>query len=288
MSNAATEQFEVMNRWTGKVAFTATIETTPDMQRRWKLRLAVIWALENSVPCNSLVLDGADFSGYVCPIGSSFVGSSFVGSRFDGSNFDGSNFARSSFDGSSFVRSSFVGSNFDGSRFVRSRFVVSSFVGSSFVGSSFVRSRLHGSNFDGSRFVRSSFDGSIFVRSRFVGSRFVRSRFVDEDAAKADFMAIMAWSEPEIPALIAALENGRVNGSAYTGECACLVGTIANARGVNVKNLEKDSSRPAERWFMMISKGDKPGDQSPGAYAAARAVEWANEYLAAAKNPTPA
>ena len=39
------EKFDVLNRWTGKVAFTAEIEVTPEMTRAWKLRLAVAFAL---------------------------------------------------------------------------------------------------------------------------------------------------------------------------------------------------------------------------------------------------
>ena len=214
------EKFDVLNRWTGKVAFPAEIEVKDGMTRGWKLRLAVAWAIANSVHCHSLDLSGADFSGYHCPDGSSFDGSSFDGSRFVDSIFDGS--------------------IFDGSSFVRSSFVDSSFVDSSF--------------------VRSSFDG--------------------EDEAKEDFMRIMAWAEAEIPAVICALKEGRVNGSVYAGECSCLVGTIATARGVDVNMLEQNGDRPAERWFMMISTGDKPGDQSPGGYASARAVEWAEEYAA--------
>ena len=34
------EKFEVRNRWTGAVQFTAEIETTPDMTPRFKLGLA--------------------------------------------------------------------------------------------------------------------------------------------------------------------------------------------------------------------------------------------------------
>ena len=255
------EKFNVHNRWTGEVAFTAEIEVTSDMSRGWQLRLAVVWALANSVPCTDLNLNGADFTGWKCPEGSRFVCSRFDGSSFDGSRFDGSSFDGSRFVGSSFVGSSFVGSSFDGSRFVGSSFDGSSFVGSSFVGSSF----------DGSRFVGSSFDGSSFVGSSFDG----------EGDAKQDFLSIISDARDEIAGLIAALRDGRINGSVYSGDCACLVGTIANLRGVDVRTLHCDSSRPAEKWFLMISEGDRPGYSSPGGYASGKALEWAEEYIAA-------
>jgi hypothetical protein len=251
------EKFDVLNRWTGKVQFTAEIETTPDMARGWKLRLAVAWALANSMPVKSAMLDGADFTDYICPSGSRFDGSSFVDSSFDGSSFVGSSFVGSSFVGSSFVGSSFDDSSFDGS----------SFVGSSFDGSSFV----------GSSFVGSSFDGSSFVGSSFVGSSFDDSSFDGECDAKADFIEVISRARLEIPAMVKALREGRVNGSTYEGECACLVGTLENA---GATGLPHDSERPIERWFMMISEGDKPGDSSPGGYAIGKALEWALEYCA--------
>ena len=83
----------------------------------------------------------------------------------------------------------------------------------------------------------------------------------------------------EVPALIEALKAGRVDGSTYSGECACLVGTIANARGINVDSSElgipKDSSRPVERFFMAIRKGDTP-ETNP---ASKLALEWAETWL---------
>jgi hypothetical protein len=54
---SALEKFEVRNRWTGKVQFTAEIETTPLMTPRVKLGLAVKWAYKSDA-----VLRGADLS----------------------------------------------------------------------------------------------------------------------------------------------------------------------------------------------------------------------------------
>ncbi|MBR8073522.1 pentapeptide repeat-containing protein, partial [Burkholderia cenocepacia] len=96
---------------------------------------------------------------------------------------------------------------------------------------------------------------------------------------KADFIEVISQAPREVPALIEALKAGRVDGSTYSGECACLVGTIANARGVDVDSAElgipKDASRPVERFFIAIRKGDTPETNG----AAKLALEWAETWL---------
>lgn len=95
---------------------------------------------------------------------------------------------------------------------------------------------------------------------------------------KADVWEILAHAIPEIPALITALKEGRVDGSTYSGECACLVGTVANARQCGEHQLPgivPDSSRPAERFFMAINTGDTP-ETNP---ASKIALQWAEEFL---------
>lgn len=96
---------------------------------------------------------------------------------------------------------------------------------------------------------------------------------------KADFIEVISQAPRELPALIEALKAGRIDGSTYSGECACLVGTIANARGIDVDSsgfgIPKDSSRPVERFFMAIRKGDTPETNA----ASKLALEWAETWL---------
>jgi alkylated DNA nucleotide flippase Atl1 len=83
----------------------------------------------------------------------------------------------------------------------------------------------------------------------------------------------------EVPALIAALKAGKVEGSTYEGECACLVGTLANARDVNYRQIESlspNASRPIERFFMSIGQGDTPDTNQFSKLA----LEWSEEWLA--------
>ena len=99
-----------------------------------------------------------------------------------------------------------------------------------------------------------------------------------------DIWSILSSAPTEVQALRDALADGRVDGSTYSGECACLVGTLAHARGTNeygIPGLAPNSSRPAERFFMNIRKGDKPETNQSSAIALAWVDEWLGNVRAA-------
>jgi uncharacterized protein YjbI with pentapeptide repeats len=98
------------------------------------------------------------------------------------------------------------------------------------------------------------------------------------DPIKSDFWMILLSAPFEIAGLRLALIEGRVDGSTYQGECACLVGTIANVRHANYKEIgiKPDATRAAERWFMGIKKGDTPEANQISKIT----VEWLDEFVA--------
>jgi hypothetical protein len=57
------EKFEVRNRWTGKVQFTAEISCAPDLSPRVKLGLAIKWAWKSGADLSGAVLSGAVLRG---------------------------------------------------------------------------------------------------------------------------------------------------------------------------------------------------------------------------------
>ncbi len=90
---------------------------------------------------------------------------------------------------------------------------------------------------------------------------------------------MLSEAPSEVYGLLAAIREGRINGSQYRGVCACLVGTIANVRGCNYNELGAlvpDSSRPSEIWFMGIAPGDTPATN----FRAQMAEQWIAEWLA--------
>ena len=157
-------------------------------------------------------------------------GARLVGARLDGASLDRASLDRASLDGASLVGASLVGARL---------------VGASLVGASLDRASLVGASLDGA-----SLDGASLDRARLDGARL--------DPIRDDLYRVLDAVPAEVPALLAALREGRVDGSTYSGNCACLVGTIANARGCTysaIPGLTPNADRPAERWFLAIRPG---------------------------------
>lgn len=97
-----------------------------------------------------------------------------------------------------------------------------------------------------------------------------------------DLWAVLSAAPSEAQAVLDALRAGTIDGSVYAGDCACLIGTLAKARGCDygaIPGLAPQASRPAERWFALISPGQTPDTHEPAKLAA----EWIEDYIARAR-----
>ena len=95
---------------------------------------------------------------------------------------------------------------------------------------------------------------------------------------KEDYFKKLALQPKEVSGLYKAIIDGLINGSTYSGDCACFVGTIANVAHVNYKflpNLKPDSSSLTEKWYLAIKKGDTPENSSVSKITA----EWTEEFM---------
>ena len=250
----------IKNRWSGETI--ATVEDTDD------LREAVIRLVKQGVSLNDAdlyraSLDGASLVGARL-VGASLDRASLVGARLDRARLDGASLDRARLDGASLDGASLVGASLDGA---------------SLDGASLVGARLDGASLVGARLDRARLDGASLVGARLDGASLVGAILDSASLVpiRNDMWAVLTMAPLEVPALIAALNEGRVDGSAYEGECACLVGTIANARKCShdaIEGLEPDSSRPAECFFMGIKKGDTPETNQVSKLARDWSLEW--------------
>lgn len=97
------------------------------------------------------------------------------------------------------------------------------------------------------------------------------------EAIRNDLYRVLSRSAEEVPGLLNALRDGDINGSAYYGECACLLGTLARLRGCDhdqIPGLVPDPHRPAETWFRNIRPGDTPTNNIHAALTAAWIETW--------------
>jgi hypothetical protein len=110
-------------------------------------------------------------------------------------------------------------------------------------------------------------------------------------STRQDIFSILDQAPAEVAALREAMVEGKINGSVYndgTG-CGCLCGTIAivhgGERALAELGIEADASRPAERWFIDIVKGDKPLPvdteewPSESVFRISWALVWLDEWL---------
>jgi uncharacterized protein YjbI with pentapeptide repeats len=104
---------------------------------------------------------------------------------------------------------------------------------------------------------------------------------------RQDLWSILDQAAVEVAGLRQHIADGLIDGSVYTGRCACLVGTIAAVRHVSVDDLDipRDGDRPAEQWFVPIREGDKPlpvgelsKDVTEGVFRASWALRWVDEW----------
>jgi hypothetical protein len=154
--------------------------------------------------------------------------------------------------------------------------------GADLYGANLIRADLRGAYLRGADLYGANLRGADLMGANLIRANLSGADLRDADlsetqlrAYKHDLWGILLRYQSEIPGLIKSIKEGKIDGSVYLGECACLMGTIANIKDCYVNELPKDSSSPAEQWFMMINPGDTPENN----FAAKKAIEWIEEFL---------
>jgi hypothetical protein len=193
-----------------------------------------------------------------------------------------------------------VGANLDGARLTLASLVDANLAYASLVGAYLANANLIGANLAHANLGDAYLAGAYLVDANLADASLIGARlnrvslaYANLDSARLDpiredVRALIDAAPTEAPALLAALRAGRVDGSCYEGECACLCGTIARARagrvlhtyddvsGVLGAALRPNRSRPAERWALAI----RPGDTQWTSPIVALTEQWVEEWIA--------
>ena len=185
------------------------------------------------------------------------------------------------------------------------------FFGANLIGAELFGAKLAHANFGRALLARADFTDADLTNADFANANLTRANLarailtcaylsradltgVDLRAAnltgiKDDFLAAILYLPAEVPFLRQALLDGKIDGSSYRGECACLAGTMAHACGMAFDEFKQkvmmpiDPDSPREVWFRLIREGDTPESSQ----AASITLEWIDEAMTGANAMLP-
>ena len=265
------EKYEVRSKFTNAVQFTAEITTTPDMLPSVKLGLAVKWGLVNDADLRGADLSGADLSGadlsdaYLS--GAYLSGANLSDADLSDANLYGADLHDADLHDADLHDADLRGADLSDANLSGANLRGANLRGADLSDANLSDADLRGAYLSGDNLSVADLRGAN-LRGANLSDAYLRPII-------ADLWFILSQARREVPAMVTALRTGNVDGSTYTGTCACLVGTLENAGAVDLPHVAQS---PAERWFLSIRKGDKPGDASTGGFAASKALEWVEQY----------
>ena len=153
------------------------------------------------------------------------------------------------------------------------------------------RANLSGANLRGANLRGANLRGANFGDADLRGTNLSDANLIDAnlggaglESIKTDFIYAILKLPDEIPNLRQKFIDGQIDGSTYSGECACLAGTIANHRGIDVDELKDifpvSSVSPRESFAAHVKPGDTPENNQVAKYF----VEWIDEALLMIEN----
>ena len=144
----AAMKFDVINRSTGAVQFTAEIDCDDDASRSIKLGLAVRWAVKSGASLEGADLEGADLYGARLE-GANFRWASLARASLAWASLEGASLAWARLEGADFYRADLYRANLEGANFRGARLEGARLAGAGLAWADLYRANLEGANFRG-------------------------------------------------------------------------------------------------------------------------------------------
>ncbi len=174
------------------------------------------------------------------------------------------------------IRANLIRANLSGADLSGADLIRANLSGADLSGTNLSGANLSGADLSGTNLIRANLSGADLSGTDLSGTDLSGA---DWAGTRDDFVSVLNSCPAEVSGLRTAIVEGRIDGSTYTGACACLVGTIANVRGespYSLPDLAPNNNRPAERFFLGIRIGDTP-ESNP---LSKLAVEWIDAWSA--------
>lgn len=219
-----------------------------------------------------------------------FHGATLTGANLSGVSANNSIFASATlidveFDNADIQRANFVDATLRGTRFSESCLLSANFHIADLQNVEMINTDLRYADLSFANLTGVDLTSAVLSSVNLDGCSSVQD-FVKE--AKEDIFRVLACAPEEAEVVLRALEEGRIDGSSYTGSCACLIGTIANAKGLDItevpyqdldeprgQRIERNSESPAETFFEDILPGQTPNNSIKCALVAG----WVKEFI---------
>ena len=197
-----------------------------------------------------------------------------IGADLRGANLEGANLREANLSGANLEGANLIGANLRGANLEGANLYKANLSGADLYRANLSEAYLSGANLSGADPYRAN-----LYEANLIGVNLSEANLQE---IRKDFQTEVAKLPAELPALRAALVEGRINGSSYTGECCCLAGTLAKACGISevstgscINDFVVDSDSPRERWFLGIARGDTPETSQISAIT----LEWLDEVM---------
>ncbi|MFT5179820.1 MAG: hypothetical protein ACI8R6_000370, partial [Candidatus Paceibacteria bacterium] len=196
--------------------------------------------------------------------GADLTGADLQGSDLTGANLRGANLRGANLTGAYLTGAYLRKTNLQGANLTRSDLRRANIVRANLTGAYLRKTNLQGANLRKAN-LQGAYLTGVNLRGADLRGAVLPKTFIS--LCKEDFIKkVKAFRQNgEVKFLMTALEKGKVNGTKYEGECACLLGTLTHARGKEDAEvfsrslgITPDGSSPSEVWFWQIKEGDTP------------------------------